>query len=153
MIGIDQPALLFMRGPMFAGNRKLAREFGRGPLNHRERRGLLMRNDRGHAGLQDAGFLARDIGERRTEIFRVVDRDRRDHGGERPLDHIGRIETSAEAGFEKEEIGGVCGENREGGGGRDLEKRDRIVAVQALAFAEHGGKCRIVDQDAAARAA
>ena len=69
----------------------------------------------------------------------------------RMLDHIGRVQPAAEAGFEQQKVGGTRREDRKRGGSRDLEKRDRVVSVHALAFGECPSERRIVDQNAAAR--
>ena len=76
----------------------------------------------------------------------MIHRHRRDDARERTLDHVGRIEPAAEADLEQQHVGGMAREQHEGGGGLDLEQRDRRIAIGALAFGERIGKLRIGDQ-------
>src|SRR5215216_6203470 len=57
-----------------------------------------------------------------------------DHRNRRLVGHICRIESTAQADFQKNVIGGVSREGEEGGRGCDLEKRDGLAAIRCLAF-------------------
>ena len=69
----------------------------------------------------------------------MIERDRRDHAGQRAIDHVGGIEPAAQADLEQQHIGGMAREQDEPGGGRDLEQGDGGAGIGALAFVERGG--------------
>ena len=96
------------------------------------------------------GLLAGDRGQRVAEKFRVIHADRRDHGRQRRVDHIGGIEPSAEADFEQHDIGRMLREQAERRRGLDLENRDRLAGVGALAMFERRAQFVVADQHAAA---
>jgi hypothetical protein len=97
--------------------------------------------------------LSRDLLQRVAEKFQVIHGDGRDRGGQRPLDHVGGVETAAQADFEQSHIGRVAREQDEGGRRFDLEHGDRRVAIGALAFGQHRSELVIGDERAAARPA
>ena len=99
----------------------------------RERRIRLRRDHRRHAALEDAGLLGGDLLERVAEKFEMIDRHRRDHAGERLLDHVGGVEPAAEADFEQQHVGRMAREQQKRRRGLDLEHRDRLAGIDALA--------------------
>ena len=105
-------------------------------LDHRERLPLLPADDARHARLQDAGLLAGDLRQGFAEKGHVVDGDRRDRGQQRLVHEIGRVEPSAEARLEQQEIGGRLGEGEKGGGRGDLEQGDQLAAISGLGAGE-----------------
>ncbi len=111
---------------------------------------LLPGEDRRNARLQDARLLGGDLVQRRTQEFRMVDRDRHDEAGERTLDHVGGIEPAAEADFQEQHVGWMARKEQKRRRGRDLEKRDRILGVGPLAFHERVGERLVADQPAGA---
>ena len=116
------------------------------PVSREQRRATALREFRDHvqnlgrlrarhhrdARLDDPGFLGRDAGEAVAEEFPVVDRDRGDGAGSRPLDHVGRVTPAAEPDLQDAEISRILGEEQEGGGGDDLEHGDRRAGVDPL---------------------
>ena len=103
----DVTAMLLARGKILTRNRasarrpsaRLALETRRAPLRP------LRRDDRRPPALEDPGLLAGDQLDRAAEELDMVDRDRRDDGGERRVDDIGRIEPAAETDLEQQVIG------------------------------------------------
>ena len=133
---IDQAAAFLGCDPILAGDpdrrldpRRLALDCDQG-LAH------LRRDDRRHVRFEDAGLLAGDLGESLTEMLGMIERHRRDHGGERALDHIGRIQSPAEPDFEQEHIRPVACKQQEACRGGDLEHGDGRSRIHALAFVE-----------------
>ena len=80
----------------------------------------------------------------------MVHRHRRDHAGDRTLDHVGGVEPAAEADFEQQHVGGMAREQQEAGGGLDLEHGDRRVAVRLFAFLQRRRQVGVGHQHAAA---
>ena len=78
----------------------------------------------------------------------MIDGDRGDGRGERPLDHVGGVEPAAQAGLQQREIGRRLGEGLEGKRGGDLEKRDGRFAVRRFAIVDELQEARVVDQAA-----
>ena len=64
----------------------------------------------------------------------MIKRHRRDHGGERAFDHVGRVEPSAETDLQQQHIGSMAGEQEERRRRLDLEHGDRRCAVDGLAL-------------------
>ena len=92
----------------------------------------LNRDHSGNPGLEDAGLLARDVGERDAQLVGVIHRDRHDHVERRPRDNVGGVEPAAETDFQDDGVGRMLGEGQEGGGRRDLEIGDRVAGIDAL---------------------
>jgi hypothetical protein len=61
----------------------------------------------------------------------MIDRDRRDDAGQRPPDHIGRVDPAAEPDLEQDNVGGMFGEQQKRRRRRDLEKGDGRAGVGA----------------------
>ena len=61
-------------------------------------------------------------------------------------DHIGGVETAAQADFEQQIIGRGPAEEQEGGRGGDLEHGDRLPRIDTLAFVERRLEPRVVDE-------
>jgi hypothetical protein len=57
---------------------------------------LALADDPVHAGVQDAGLLARDVGERRAEDLGMLPLDGRDHS-DRGVDHVRRVEPATQS--------------------------------------------------------
>ena len=101
----------------------------------------LRRDDRGNAALDDAGLLRRDLRERVAEKIGVIERDRRDHASRaaarphwwRRAARRGRLRAAAHRPGWREN-------SKKPGRGRDLEHRDRLAGIGALAFLERGGE-------------
>ena len=87
-----------------------------------------------------------------AEEFQMVHRDRRDRAGERRLDHVGGVEPAAEPDLQQRHVGGMAREQQERRRGLDLEHRDRLAAVGALALLQHVGQRLVADQLTASRA-
>ena len=66
----------------------------------------------GVSPLEDAGFFGRDLLERVAEKIGMIDRNGRDDGGERTIDHVGRVEPAAEADFEQQHVGRMAREQQ-----------------------------------------
>ena len=111
-------------------------------LDHRKRLARLRRHDRRHAALEDAGLLGGDLLERIAEELDVIERDRRDHGRERTVDHVGGVEPPAQADLEQQHVGRMTSEQQKRRRGGDLEHRDRRAGVGALAFVERVARAR-----------
>ena len=97
---------------------------------------LLPADDARHAWLEDAGLLAGDRGKRVAEKGHVVDGDRRDRGGKRLVDHIGRIEPAAKSRLQQQQIGRRLGEGEEGRRRGDLEQGDQLAVIGGLGAGE-----------------
>ncbi len=76
----------------------------------------------------------------------MVDGDRRDHRGERALDHIGGVEAAAEADFQQQHVGGMARKQQQPGRGGDLEHGDRLAGIGAFALLQRGAKLRVGDK-------
>ena len=73
---IDQPAALFGRGPVLAGNRQRRAHARRLPLDDGERLARLVGDDRRHVALENAGLLGGDLLQRIAEKFAMIERQR-----------------------------------------------------------------------------
>ncbi len=98
--------------------------------------------------LRMPAFSAAIFAERVAEMLGMIERDRRDHGGERALDHVGGIEPAAEPDFEQQHVGRMAREQQEARRGRDLEHGDRRAGIDALAFGERAASSSSDDQPA-----
>ena len=151
LVLIDQPPALDADMPLLAGRMQRRAHAVGLRLDHAHRfRRLLGAHDR-HVALDDRGLLAGDRGQRVAEKFGVIHADRRDDGRQRRLDHIGGIEPAAETDFEQHDIGRMPREQTERRGGLDLEDRDRLAFVGALAMFERAAQLVVVHQHAASR--
>ena len=107
----------------------------------------------GVAALEDAGLLIGDLLERVAEKLGVVDRDAGDDGGERMIDHIGRVQPAAEADFQQQHIGRMAREQQQADRGGDLEHGDGRAGIGALAFLQRRAELLVGHQHAFARLA
>ena len=146
----DQAAALGIGDPVaIAGKDRRAEPAGI-RLDHVHHRSRLRRHHHRTAPLDDPGLLAGDLRQRVAEEFLVVHRDRRDRRDQRIVDDVGRIVAAAEADLEEREVGRVIGEEEDGGGGGDLELRDRGAAIDALDLEQRLDQRLLVDEAPAA---
>jgi hypothetical protein len=73
-------------------------------------------------GLGNCGLFGGNVGETGTQELLVVEREVRNCGDKRPLDHVRRVEPAAEAYFEDAGVGGSPRKCEDRDGCRDLEK-------------------------------
>ena len=125
----DEASLLLVHVEVAAGDMERRAELFGTRLDHVERLALLAADNARHAPLQDARLLGGDRGEAFAEKTHMIDRDRRDCGRKRLLDHIGGVEPAAESGFEQQQVRRRLGEGKEGGSRRDLEQRNELAAI------------------------
>jgi hypothetical protein len=76
----------------------------------------------------------------------VIERDRHDDRGARGRDHVGGVELAAEAGLQQQDVGRIAREGEEGRDRGDLEERDRIAAIGALAFLDQIDQRLLIDE-------
>ena len=88
-----------------------------------------------------------------AEELLVVERDLGDHRDQRIGDDVGGVVAAAEAHLEQQVVRRVIGEELEGGGGGDLELRDRRAGIGVLDRDQHLDQLVLVDETAAARRA
>src|SRR5262249_23411045 len=131
---IDEAPALDADMPMLAGGMERRTLTLRLPLDHSHRLAWLLGRYHRHVALDDGGLLGGDCGQRSAEIFGVVHADRRNHRSERRLDHIGRIEPSAEAYLEQQHIGLMLREQAERGRGLCLEKSNGRTVIDPFAM-------------------
>ena len=107
--------------------------------------------ERGAAGAQDAGLLARDRVERRAQHLDVIERDA-GHDREHRLGGIGGVETAAQTDLHHGDVDGLLGEVPVGGHGERFEV-GRGVAQRLASDRDHplelGGEL-VTRDDAAA---
>ena len=97
-----------------------------------------------------AAFSPAIVRQRVAEKFGVVHADRRDHGRQRRVDHVGGVQPPAEADFQQHHIGRMLREQAKRRRGFDFENRDRRAGIGALAMFERRAQFVIADQHAAA---
>ena len=119
-------------------------------LDDGHRLGRLLGANHRHVALDDAGLFAGDRRQRVAEKFGVVHADRRDHGRQRRLDHIGGVEPAAETDFQQHHIGRMLREQAECRRGFDFEDGDRRAGIGPLAMFQHRAQFIVADQRAAA---
>ena len=107
---IDEAAALLGCHPILAGDADRRLDPRRLPLDGGQRLARLRRHDRRHLRLEDAGLLGRDLADGIAEMLGMIERDRRDHGGERAVDDIGGVEPSAQPDFEQQHVGRMARE-------------------------------------------
>ena len=107
----------------------------------------------GTSRLMIPAFSRGDRRQRVAEKLGVIHADRRDHGRQRRIDHIGGVEPAAEADFEQHHIGRMLREQTKRRRGFDFENGDRRARIGALAMLERGVEFVIADENAAAGAA
>jgi len=112
LVLIDQPPAFLGCGPVLAGDLQRRIEPRCLPLDHGERVARLRRHNGRRAALEDAGLFSRDLFERVAEKINVVDRNARDDGGERMIDHIGRVQAAAEPNFHQQHVGRMAREQQ-----------------------------------------
>ena len=81
----------------------------------------------------------------------MIERDRRDDGGERAVDDIGGVEPPAQPHFEQQHVGRMAREQDQPRRSRDLEHRYRRAGIDALALGQNIGELVVADQAALAR--
>ena len=81
----------------------------------------------------------------------MVERDRRQDGGQRLVDHVGRVQPAAKAGLKQHNVGRVLGERQEGRRRRDLEEGDRLAGVRGFGPAQDIHQMPLADGTGAAR--
>ncbi len=150
LVLVDQPAALGRRDPVLIGEEEGGAFACRLGLDDGERLRNLRRDDRRRTALEDAGLLGRDQLDGVAEEFLVVDRNRRDHRGQRMFDDVGGVEPAAETDLEQDHVGRIAGEEEKSGGRGDLEMGDRPVVVDALDLDQRVGELVVVDEAAAA---
>ena len=97
-----------------------------------------------------AAFSPAIGGQRVAEKLGVVHADRRDHGRQRRVDHVGGVQPSAKADFQQHHVGRMLREQAKGRRGLDLENGDRRAGIGPLAMFERRAQFVIADQHAAA---
>jgi hypothetical protein len=97
---INQAAAFFGRRPMLTGNDERRLDARGLPLDDGKGLAHLRCHRRRHAGLEDAGFLGGDLGNRIAEEIAVVERYPRNRACQRTLDDVGGIQASAEPDLE-----------------------------------------------------
>ena len=141
----DQPAMLLEHVEVAAEHMQRRADLLGARFDHLERFPLLAADDAGHARLEDACLLTGDGRKRVAEKRDVIDGDRRDRRGKRLVDHIGRVEPAAKAGFQEQQIGRRLGEGKEGRGGGDLEQGDQLTVIGGLGPGEAIDQHRFAD--------
>ena len=101
---VDQPPALFGRGPILAGNPDRRLDARGLALDRQQRLARLRCHDRRHARLENARLLRRDLAHGIAEMLDMVERNRRDHRGQRVIDDIGGIEPPAHSDLEQHHI-------------------------------------------------
>src|SRR3546814_9324156 len=91
----------------------------------------------------DAGLLEGNLLERVAEVLQMIHRYRRNRGGERPVDHVGGVEPTAEPDLQHQRVGRHPRARQQCRGGGDLEQGDRHVAVARLALLQHRREGRV----------
>ena len=151
LVLIDQPPALDADMPLLSRRMQRRAHALRLRLDHRHRLRRLLGANHRRAALDDGGLLAGDRGQRVAEEFRVVHADRRDDGRDRPVDHIGGVEPSAEAGFQQHDIGLDARANRQNAAAVSISKI--VIGSPALTCSQCSStraQLGIVSQPAAA---
>ena len=76
----------------------------------------------------------------------MIQAHRSDHGQGWLGDDIGGVRASAQSDFKDQPVGGVFGEEQEGGSGRDLEKGDRFAKIGGLGPGQGLDQGAIIDR-------
>ena len=100
IILVDQPAPLDADMPSLACRMQRCACAVRLRFDHGHRLDRLLRRDHRHVALDDRGLLCGDRGQGIAEEFGMIHADRREHGCQRRLDDIGRVEPPAEPDFQ-----------------------------------------------------
>ena len=87
-------------------------------------------------------FSAGDLADGVAEVLGMVERHRRDHGGERAIDDIGGVKPAAEPDFEQQHVGRMAREQTATRRRGDLEHGDRRTGIGAFAFGQRIGELR-----------
>ena len=140
VILIDEASALLGRHPVLARDPDRCLDAPRLAFDRQQRLARLSSHDRRHAGLENTRLLHCDLPQSIAEVLGVIERHRRDHAGERTVDHVGRIQPPTHPDFEEQHIGRVAREQQEPGRGRDLEHGDGRTRVGALAFVERAAE-------------
>src|SRR5262249_13427185 len=153
VILVDETPAFLRRGPVLAGDLDRRLDARGRALDRRQCLARLRRHDRRHLRLENAGLLRRDLADGIAEMFGVIERYRRDHGGKRALDDIGGIKPSAQADFEQQHVGWTAREQQQPRRRRDLEYGDGRARVDALAFVERARELLVRSEAPLARGA
>ncbi len=78
----------------------------------------------------------------------MVERHRRDHAHQRALDHVGGIQSSAQADFEQKHVGRMARKQQQRGRRRDLEHGDGTSGIGRFTFGKRLGQLRVRRQPA-----
>ena len=146
LVLIDQPPALDIDVPPLACRMQRRAQPPGVLLDHGDRLSRLLGANHRHVGLDDPGLLSRDRRQRVAEKLGVIHADRRDHGRERRIDHVGGVETPAEADFQQQHIRRMLREQAECRRGFDFENGDRRARIGALAGFERGVEFVIADE-------
>ena len=103
----DEPAVLLEHVPALPSGKHRGAKLARARFDHAKRRIALAGHDGGPAALQNARLLARDGLDGVAEKGAVIERNRGQHGRKRRIDHVRGVEPSAEACFQKHDIGWI----------------------------------------------
>ena len=145
---IDQPATLFGRGPVLAGDFQRCIEPCGLPLDHGESVARLRRDNCRRRTLENAGLFGSDLLDGVAKKIGVIDGDPGDDGGERMIHHIGCVQPAAEADFEQQHIGRMARKQHETNGSGDLEHSYRSAGVGVLALLQRRAKLLVAHQSA-----
>ena len=107
---------------------------------------LLAGDNAGDAGFQDTRFLGGDFLQAVAQVLLVIHRDGGEHRQRRMFDQICRVQPSAKARFQQQDIGRVAGKGQECRRRGDLEKGDGVAVIGRIAFLQHGCQFHIRDQ-------
>ena len=140
LILIDQPTALGMGVPVLTvGHQRCTKALGAG-FDHRKAIVHLRADDTRNKTLKDARLFARDFGKGFAKVLLMVDRHRGDDGKGRFFHDICRIQPPAKPDLQQGVIRRGARKRKEGGAGRDLEKRDLVGAVGLHAFVQKRGQ-------------
>ena len=146
---INEAAAFLGRGPGLARDGERRPHPRRLSLDHGERLAGLTGNNGGHAGLEDAGFLRRNLFDRIAEKVTVIDRDAGDDTGQRPLDHVGGVQPASEPDFKQQHIGRMMRKQQKRRRSLHLKHGDRRAVIFGFALAQRIDQIRVIDEIAA----
>ena len=112
---VEQPAFILIHKtgallgcrPVRSGDLQRRREPRSLPFDHGEGVAWLGCDNRRHAAFENARFFRRDLFDGIAKEIDVIDRNARDDRGQWIVDDIRRIEASAKANFQQQNIGRV----------------------------------------------
>ena len=107
--------------------------------------GIMEADDR-HTGLGDSSLLGGDVLDPIAQERLMIEPELRDAADRRCLDHVGRVEPTAQPHFDDAGIGGRAAEGEEGGGRRHLEEARAEIVGDREHFAQQRREFGILDQ-------